>query len=224
MGYPSFFNDVTEDCDLVSFKWFCERSSSGISNLILPLIQSRRHAMNSLATQLNQVLLDVANSYRSPLVQFVNTDPWFDGHRFCEAGVKEPSYRNPNTWFYPLEYWTGGTLIFDPDAVGNGNCTALYGSDNEDYDWGNYYACEIADAVLAANVTLNLTALLENVPGGNDISLTSSGGSGALPSFLARVFHPTINGMTAYTRAIEAAYSLGAANVNITINSTASDS
>lgn len=35
---------------------------------------------------------------------YVDTDGAFDGHRFCEPGVKEPRYRDSNIWFYPLEW------------------------------------------------------------------------------------------------------------------------
>jgi hypothetical protein len=37
-------------------------------------------------------------------LHYVDVNSKCEGHWVCEEGVKEPSYRNPNIWFFPLEY------------------------------------------------------------------------------------------------------------------------
>jgi hypothetical protein len=46
-GYPRFWNEKTDACDKVSFKFGC------INNSILPLIKARRSGMNALTDRLN---------------------------------------------------------------------------------------------------------------------------------------------------------------------------
>lgn len=180
----------------VSFKAFC------INNSVLPLVQARRTSMNQMTDKLNMKIQGVINasSFRSR-VTWVDPNPFFNGHRFCEAGVQEPSYRNPNIWFYPFEYTTGGTLDFDGTAVPSGNCSTLLHNGGDE---GDYYACELANAALNGT-TVDLNDEPYNTQG--DTTLLSSGSSGALPAFLARIFHPTINGMTGIEQAIVGAYS-----------------
>lgn len=165
--------------------------------------------MNALTTQLNTVIRNVMTaSPHAGQMTFVDPNPFFDGHRFCEEGVQEPSYRNPNIYFYPFEYWTGGTLNFDPTSVASGDCNTLYNSTED--DMGDFYACELANAALNNATTISLSNQTFNVQGDNDTALLSSGSSDALPDFLARIFHPTINGMAAIESAIVSAYSAAA--------------
>ncbi|KAF2174524.1 hypothetical protein K469DRAFT_475075, partial [Zopfia rhizophila CBS 207.26] len=158
--------------------------------------------MNALTTALNDKIKTIINNYPTGGdIHYVDTNPYFEGYRFCEEGVREPSYRNPNIWFYPLEYTTGGTVVnFDGKGVPSGDCDAIL--DNFG-DAGDYYACLMANSMMANNTSIDLRNLTNNVDGDNEVAIQSGG---ALPDYLARVFHPTINGMGGYKEAIIKAY------------------
>ncbi|KAF2734093.1 hypothetical protein EJ04DRAFT_401918, partial [Polyplosphaeria fusca] len=159
--------------------------------------------MNTLSNNLNDKIKTIIDNYPTRAdMHFVDTNPGFEGHRFCEEGVKEPSYRNPNIYFYPLEYTTGGLSVeFDGkgENVPHGDCEAIL----ENGDQGDYFTCLMANGVLENDTSINLGEFPNNVPGDDEAAITSGDG---VPDWIARVFHPTINGMTAYRDAIVQAY------------------
>ncbi|QKX57197.1 uncharacterized protein TRUGW13939_04305 [Talaromyces rugulosus] len=196
-GYPAFWNAETDACDKVSFKFGC------INNPVLPLIKRRRKRMNDLTCKLNGIIERVVKATSPPAggsIHYVDVDPYFEGHRFCEEGVSEPSYRNSDIWFYPFEYSTGNTFTLSADSqiasVGD-DCSAIW---EDNGDAGDYFSCALNNAT-ASGDSIDLSKLPNNVPGDGDVDLSSSSGS-KLPTFLARIFHPTINGFTAYKRAV----------------------
>jgi hypothetical protein len=126
---------------------------------------------------------------------FVDPNPFFEGHRFCEEGVSEPSYRNSDIYFYPFEYRSGNTLSLDGKAAGD--CQAILKNGGSQ---GDYFACEMANEFNAGN-NIDLSKQPNNVDGAEPL-----GSSDGLPLYLTRIFHPTINGMTAYRDAIVRAY------------------
>lgn len=142
------------------------------------------------------LFVDAINNYATGAsLTFVDPNPFFEGHRFCEKGVSEPSYRNDKIYFYPFEYWTGGTLNIDAKAASD--CQAILDNGG---DQGDYFACEMANEVKAGNA-MDISNQTNNVQG--EVTITSSD---SLPDYLARIFHPTINGMTGYRDAIVSAY------------------
>lgn len=194
-GYPSFWNQDTDACDQVSFKFGC------IDNSVLPLIKERRQRMNDLTKKLNGIIKSVVTA-TSPVgggsIYFVDVDPYFEGHRFCEEGISEPSYRNSDIWFYPFEYSTGGTLNISAVISNTTNCTSIW---DDEGDAGDYFNCELNNAMAADGITIDLSSMSNNVAGNDSLGVLSSG-SASLPAFLARIFHPTVNGMTAYKQAV----------------------
>ncbi|KAH7316953.1 hypothetical protein B0I35DRAFT_479748 [Stachybotrys elegans] len=178
--YPAFCNTEMDACDTISFKFGC------YDNNILPLIKERRQRMNDLTR---------GSSY------YVDVDPYFEGHRFYDEGVSEPSYRSPDVWFYRFEYWTEGTFILPKVQLVGDNCTAIW---EDDGDPGNYFSCLLNNATMSGD-PIDLSTLSNNVPDDGDVDLSSSGGS-ELPAFLARIFHPTIKGFGAYKQAFIDAY------------------
>jgi hypothetical protein len=101
-GYPGFWNHHTDYCDNISFKLNC------LNNYVLPLTKERRKKMNDLTDLLNTKIKTIIDNW-----------PTRADLGMCEEGVKEPSYRNPNIWFYPLEYSTGsvGTIRRQGHAI-----------------------------------------------------------------------------------------------------------
>lgn len=141
-GYPRFFNPDTEYCSKVSFKSFCR------DNKTLPLTKDRRTQMNNLTLRLNKKIQSIidASQPESGKITYVDTDPYFDGHRFCEEGVEEPSYRNKNIWFFPFEFFTNGATNFTvSDTTPSGDCQASIDSGRGP---GDYFTCLIANEVL----------------------------------------------------------------------------
>ncbi|KAJ5976550.1 hypothetical protein N7481_010257 [Penicillium waksmanii] len=206
-GYPAFWNAETDACDKVSFKFGC------INNSVLPLIRERRRRMNDLTRKLNGIIKRVVtatNPTGGGSIHFVDVDPYFDGHRFCEEGVDEPSYRNSDIWFYPFEYSTGGTLNISASLTHEANsdqCSSIW---DDDGDAGDYFNCLLEIGMAADGITIDLGSMPNNVAGDDDLGdLTVervSSGSGSLPAFLARIFHPTVKGMTAYKQALLGVY------------------
>ena len=190
-GYPRFWNEETDDCDKVSFKFACN------SNAVLPLIKRRRTKMNQLTFRLNDKIKSFIADYQkdhkdvSPIA-FVDTDPYFKNHRFCEEGVKEPSYRNPDIWFFPFEYTANNKVMFTVnDETPKGDCRAV---SNDGGDAGRYFQCLIANS-LADGGEIDLQAQPNNVKSDSDPDLADSKN---LPEFAMRIFHPTIKGHAAY--------------------------
>jgi hypothetical protein len=91
--------------------------------------------MNTLTAQLNAKVQNIITNFNDipagASLTFVDTKPFFEDHRFCEDGVSEPSYRNPNIWFYPFEYWTGVNLDFDGNSVPNGDCETIFSNSTD---------------------------------------------------------------------------------------------
>ncbi|KAI1384681.1 SGNH hydrolase [Hypoxylon trugodes] len=105
-GYARFFNDVTDECDDMSF---------GIWWNGPKLKKDLRINMNAMVVTVNAKLrktVDRVNSrFTKDKLVFVDYDEKFDGHRFCEPNVTEPDYGRTDTWFF---------LVGGPDNARNG--------------------------------------------------------------------------------------------------------
>ena len=90
-GYARFFNDTTSQCDHASF------SRKHADNL---LTKEVRRNFNQMVDAINFVIKSAAEVHGAI---YVDIDPAFEGHRFCEANVVEPS-DSDDTWFFNLKY------------------------------------------------------------------------------------------------------------------------
>ena len=91
-GYAQLFNSDTKQCDGVTFK---------PDHIRLPaqyLTQSRRRRINELFRTLNDALRTAAGLFPPADVTFVDYDPLFEGHRFCDRF--EPNANDDETWFF----------------------------------------------------------------------------------------------------------------------------
>ncbi|KAI5863220.1 SGNH hydrolase [Durotheca rogersii] len=104
-GYARFFNDVTDECDDMSFGvwWNGPR-----------LKKDLRSNMNAMVLTVNAKIrrtVDLINSqFTQNKLVFVDYDEEFEGHRFCENNVTEPDYNRSDTWFF---------LVGGPDNARN---------------------------------------------------------------------------------------------------------
>lgn len=106
-GYARFFNDETAACDDMSLGvWWGGPK----------LTREIRSKMNALVAATNEklrrtvALVNVRFTGGRPKVLFVDYDPVFAGHRFCEPDVIEPAYDRIATWFF---------LVGGPDNARN---------------------------------------------------------------------------------------------------------
>ncbi|KAJ9610738.1 hypothetical protein H2200_005515 [Cladophialophora chaetospira] len=89
-GYATFFNEETDDCDKATFSQ---------TRPLDYLTKAKRRELNQLVRMLNVVIKATAELHGAA---YVDIDVAFEGHRFCEAGVKEPDLDRNATWFFNI--------------------------------------------------------------------------------------------------------------------------
>jgi len=89
-GYAKFFNDQTDICDHVTFSR---------TRPLDYLTKTKRRALNQLVGLLNDVIRATAEVHGAV---YADIDAVFEGHRFCEDGVREPDVQRSSTWFFNL--------------------------------------------------------------------------------------------------------------------------
>ncbi|PKX91286.1 putative alpha-1,3-glucanase [Aspergillus novofumigatus IBT 16806] len=222
-GYPRFFNPTTTECDSVTFKYWSWQF--GPSPTTTYLTTDLRKEMNDLVDGVNQAIqaavTDTNELMISNATHFVDVNPYFEGHRWCEAGVKEPDSSNRNTYFF-LSGWPDVTEsgMFQQSSADDSNdlsvleatrklplpdgntCNTTLG---ENPDPVNVYWCSLAQAVaqepggdLAKHVSMANGALADG-------DFTSQDVSRFLPTRQIKAFHPRSAGMALYRDAILAA-------------------
>lgn len=211
-AYPQFFNSETTQCNNVQFNAglmglvvpCAGNTSSSYRRTILPLTQDRRAKMKTLTDNLNDKIkaaVDRARGGWNGRITFVDPNDNYDGHRFCDEGLTEPSYRNPDIWFYPFEFSQGQTMAYITYHDNSTSCEDILSDSGSGYA-GDYYACEMAEG--AAEGDGSASTPDPSWPASVDDPSTES--LDGLPDYLARIFHPTINGNGAYKDAIISAY------------------
>ncbi|KAH2034642.1 hypothetical protein KXV65_000174 [Aspergillus fumigatus] len=120
-GYSGFFNHDTTDCDKSTFhyQWAAYNPPSDWPlNRIVYLTTSLRTELNGLVGQLNSLIESAVQDANSELgstkIHYVDVQPKFDRHRWCEQGIHEPDASAPNTYFF-LSGWSD--LPLDNNAV-----------------------------------------------------------------------------------------------------------
>lgn len=97
LSYPRFFNADTDFCSGESISPIPYRKSA------TKLTKALRNDINALSVAFTQRIEQVINSFedRSRLT-FLNVDPGFEGHRFCEPGQDKDSLfnRNDDVWIW----------------------------------------------------------------------------------------------------------------------------
>ena len=112
MGYPSFFNTDQEDCERVTFSAWNSRHAGWFAPDFAAqwLYKDLRLKLNNLVAELNNMIRETVDAVNgdlelpSPTVTFIDPNPTFNDHRFCEEGVTEPDSYRRDTWFF-LNVW-----------------------------------------------------------------------------------------------------------------------
>jgi hypothetical protein len=107
IGYAQFWNAVTDQCDEAD--WGILKSGK--------MDKARRDNMNKLTLQMNEKIEAAVNQLGGSRFIFINPDPFFEGHRFCEEGITEPQRKGDqrpdlfvHKWYTPTEQFDGSDL------------------------------------------------------------------------------------------------------------------
>lgn len=230
-GYPTFFNPDTATCDYSFFNYWETGHHNTHDRGYTYLYKALRLKLNKLVEDLNTLLSQAVDSintdYPSQRVWFIDPNPRYVGHRFCEvdAGteVVEPDSSREDTWIF-LSGWgdnsfPGSASAQDADneeynALVAGNSTALpdpaacSSTANGDNDWYDNMLCEASKAVYMTPPGGNSTGPNASKRVQLDQQALANGDYSAVevPWYIAtrtaKTFHPRTLGQMAYKLAI----------------------
>ena len=121
VGYPGFFNSDQDDCEQVTFSiWNPHHSEQPQSDLSATwLHKDLRLALNTLVAEVNALIsksVEAVNRVRETSsaqnVTFIDPNPVYNSHRFCEKNTREPDSHRNQTYFF-LNGWDD----FIPDTI-----------------------------------------------------------------------------------------------------------
>ncbi|RYO76464.1 hypothetical protein DL766_006402 [Monosporascus sp. MC13-8B] len=200
-GYARFFNDVTDDCDEMSF---------GVWWLGPKLKKSLRLQMNALVFAVNAKIKSAVNRVNSKFtkdrVLFVDYDSEFEGHRFCEENVIEPDYNRNDTFFFLVggrDHARNGTQLKQSTVVETLPPTSALVDPSSclrparrSGDWGELALCYMA---MAKDQDPSLRPARED--------LISQNSMWYVPTYYGKTFHPRSLGHEAIRDKIYEAWS-----------------
>ena len=105
-GYVTFFNDLTPLCDNSSFRLYNPHYDNTGKEKDQPfLTRALRKQLNDIVMALNAMLSHVVETVntcytKSRRVVFIDPNPAYKGHRWCEEGVYEPENDRLGTWLF----------------------------------------------------------------------------------------------------------------------------
>ncbi len=104
-GYVTFFNETTTLCDSSSFRIYNPHYDDTHAEKDQPFLTTAlRTKLNDVVRALNTMLGNVADALNArdiiPRVVFVDPNPAYAGHRWCEEGVYEPDGDRLDTWLF----------------------------------------------------------------------------------------------------------------------------
>ncbi|KAH6710553.1 SGNH hydrolase-type esterase domain-containing protein [Leptodontidium sp. MPI-SDFR-AT-0119] len=189
-GYPRFFNSETT---------LCNTRSMGFWPLWKPkLTQELRRTINGLVDRMNHYLeanVEIANEELGrDRVFYVDPNPEFDGHRFCEEGVMEPDdSTNSPSWFFLLRGTDRESVVEDPVQLVPDECDRLLALESVTLgdEWGRQMMCAIGKHMSEGMIPEPWVGVDGTDP--NQLFL---------PEQYAKFFHPKTAGHAAYKRAI----------------------
>lgn len=105
-GYVTFFNETTPLCESSSFRIYSPHYDTTHEEKGQPwLTTALRQQLNDVVVALNTMLYRVTESVNAHYsntrrVSFVDPNPSYTGHRWCEDGVYEPDNDRLDTWLF----------------------------------------------------------------------------------------------------------------------------
>ncbi|KAI9794422.1 MAG: hypothetical protein M1816_005492 [Peltula sp. TS41687] len=103
-GYGSFFNEVDEDCNNVTFARTANPNPDDKEHI--KMTTELRKEFNNMSLALNAAIKNAVDRNKNDGVKFIDIqgNNALDGHRFCEPGIKEPDQHNDRLWFWHYPY------------------------------------------------------------------------------------------------------------------------
>lgn len=105
-GYVTFFNEITPLCESSSFRIYNPHYDTTHEEKGQPwLTTALRTQLNDVVVALNIMLSHITDSVNNHYantqrVVFVDPNPAYTGHRWCEEGVYEPDNERLDTWLF----------------------------------------------------------------------------------------------------------------------------
>ena len=105
-GYVTFFNETTSLCESSSFRIYNPHYDDTHEEQSEPFLTTAlRTKLNDVVEDLNKMLSSVTDSVNAlyahaQRVIFVDPNPAYAGHRWCEDGVYEPDNDRLDTWLF----------------------------------------------------------------------------------------------------------------------------
>lgn len=105
-GYVTFFNETTSLCESSSFRIYSPHYDSSHKEEGQPfLTRALRTKLNDVVKALNAMLSRISDSINAEYADaqraiFVDPNPAYAGHRWCEDGVLEPDNDRLDTWLF----------------------------------------------------------------------------------------------------------------------------
>ena len=207
-GYPRLFNEETGQCDNVAFNYwsfdlrkrYLTKERRRKINYVVKLLG---HKIQEAVAKVNDEWT-ISKKENKKRIIYIDIDPYFSAHRFCEPGVIEPEYSlQKGAWFFNTYTEEATSLI---------NTTSDF-----EHLAGNKNRSEITQEVVASHPLDPLDEGWNKNESENENDVQAKGkgkgkGKGVkadwVPSSWLRVFHPTPDGHAAIARAVlEAIYS-----------------
>ncbi|KAK0660438.1 putative esterase [Cercophora samala] len=228
-GYPTFFNEETDDCDNSSFHYWWGGSnppSDWPISRIVYLSKDLRKELDDLVRQLNEVIqgaisdANVENGGNQ--VHWVDVDRrWIEGgHRWCEPGVKEPDESRADTWFF-LSAWKDvepnnaagqaaaveeaeTQMLIESGKIELPSAETCNSTVSEGRDPYESYLCYVAELVREEpeGEEAKMVQRANDFIAGNGGNVTIQEVSWYTPTRQIKTFHPRTVGMFAYRDAV----------------------
>ncbi|KAL4951226.1 SGNH hydrolase-type esterase domain-containing protein [Aspergillus filifer] len=222
-GYSGFFNHDTTYCDLTTFFWWYPRNDNSHSNSATHLTRDLRRELKDLVQLLNNVISNSIQAANAEIgkerIHYVNMQPCFDGHRWCEESNSHEPDPNGKSWFF-LSAWPDTTRDVsatvntkDTDAeeirkvIDAGKLPLPDGNSCKDQleseaNPSDVFMCDVAiDAAENPEGPMAELVSLANEDIANK-NYTSESLSGLVPVRQIKTFHPRTAGMQQYRDAI----------------------
>ncbi|CAF9936141.1 MAG: hypothetical protein ALECFALPRED_006712 [Alectoria fallacina] len=229
-GYVTFFNEITPLCESSSFRIYNPHYDTTHEEKGQPwLTTALRTQLNDVVVALNMMLSHITNSVNNDYantqrVVFVDPNPAYTGHRWCEEGVYEPDNERLDTWLFlssapdnnlpdnPLSAsesynqqqseQVAGPSFALPDPTTCRENLAQFHS-NVGTDWYENMLCDIAIAASRAS-SFEHQVIQEETMQIKQGNLTELRIPWYVPTRLAKTFHPKTLGQQAFANEIMA--------------------
>jgi hypothetical protein len=214
LGYPHFFNVDTDQCDGATFAYYKDDNGGPY------LTKDRRETINGLIEQMNEAIRAAVASTNDKRILFVDISPSFEGHRYCEEGIKEPysgglftGIDDNAAWLYHFDWNPAHELDANASAVTDYPPATLSCDSNPeaDNDMGAILQCGLVNSsVTSLTFGGTLVETQDKGPKGmpGDVVAVLTASDSADPeqySLFQRTFHPTYRSHTAIKDAMFAA-------------------